>query len=75
MRPEKKVVVTTDEDFIEKGVPAEWVPVLRKANINKLEELAAANPNKLFNDMCGLRKKMKLEIPAPTLQEIQSWIS
>jgi hypothetical protein len=28
----------------------------------------------LFNDLCGLRKKMKLDIPAPSSADIQKWI-
>ncbi|RRN76714.1 lysine--tRNA ligase, partial [Pseudoxanthomonas sp. SGD-10] len=53
MRPEKKAKVTTDEDFVAQGIPAEWVQVIRKMNINTIEELKAANPNKVFNDLGG----------------------
>lgn len=73
MRPEKKVVATTDAEFIEFGVPAEWVPVIRKAGFNMLDDLKNANPNKLFNDLGGLRKKMKLVIPALKIEEVRSW--
>lgn len=74
MKPEKKATVSSDEQFIEQGVPAEWVAVLRKAGINKIEDLKAANINKLFNDLNGLRKKNKLDIPALKLEELTSWI-
>lgn len=73
MRPEKKVVATTDEEFIEFGIPAEWVPVIRKAGFNMLDDLKQANPNKLFNDMGGLRKKMKLDIPGLKIEEVRAW--
>lgn len=75
MKPEKKVVQSTDEQFREKGVPSEWIPLLRKAGINRLEELAEANPNKLFNDLNGLRKKNKVDIPALKLEQVQGWIN
>lgn len=73
MRPEKKVAVTTDAEFIEFGIPAEWVPVIRKAGFNMLDDLKQANPNKLFNDLGGLRKKMKLDIPALKIEEVRAW--
>lgn len=73
MRPEKVQKVTSVDDFVEAGVPAEWVPVLNKMNINTVEELKAANPNKVFNDMGGMRKKMKLEIAIPSKEEVMKW--
>ncbi|WP_039866469.1 lysine--tRNA ligase [Pedobacter sp. BAL39] len=73
MRPERKAKVTTDEDFIAAGVPAEWVQVIRKMNINTIEELKSANPNKVFNDLGGMRKKMKLEITMPSKEEVMNW--
>ena len=73
MRPEKVQKVASANDFVEAGVPAEWVPVLNKMNINTVEDLKAANPNKVFNDMGGMRKKLKLEIPIPTKEEVMRW--
>ena len=43
-----------------------------KAEFAQLEE---ANPNKLFNDLGGLRKKMKLDIPALKREEFDMWFS
>lgn len=73
MRPEKVQKITSVEDFVEAGVPAEWVQVLNKMNINTVEELKAANPNKVFNDMGGMRKKLKLEIAIPSKEEVMKW--
>ncbi len=75
MRPEKKAKVTNDEDFVNAGVPAEWVQVIRKMGINTIEELKDANPNKVFNDLGGMRKKMKLELMMPTKEEVMAWFS
>lgn len=75
MKPEKKAQQTTDEEFVNHGVPAEWIPALRKAGINTLEQLKAANPNKLLNDLGGLRKKLKLDIPAVQKEQIEQWIN
>jgi len=73
MRPEKKAKVATPEDFIKIGVPAEWVQVLNKMGFNTIEELKAANPNKVFNDLGGMRKKLKLDITMPTKEVVMSW--
>jgi len=73
MRPEKKAKVATADDFINIGVRAEWVPVLNKMGFNTVEELKAANPNKVFNDLGGMRKKLKLDITMPTKEEVMAW--
>ncbi|MBO4307539.1 MAG: lysine--tRNA ligase [Bacteroidales bacterium] len=75
MKPEKKAVVTSDEEFVNHGVALEWVPMLRKAGINTIAQLKEANPNKLYNDLNGLRKKNKLDIPPVQKEAVESWIN
>lgn len=75
MRAEKKAKVYTDEDFLALGISAEWVPVIRKMGFNTPDELKAANPNKVFNDLGGMRKKLKLEIAIPTKDEVMAWFN
>ncbi len=74
MRPEKKPEMSKDEDFTALGIDAAWIPVLRKLNIQTVAQLKQANPNKLLNDLGGLRKKLKLEVPAATLDQIKGWM-
>mgnify|MGYP001186423577 FL=1 len=74
MRPEKKQDTTNDSDFIELGVPECWIPVLKKLNILTVDNLKTANPNKLLNDLGGMRKKLKMDVPAVQLTEINGWI-
>ena len=74
MRPEKKQVEATDEEFMQLGIPKEWIPVIRQKGFNTIEELKQANPNKLFNDLNGMRKKLKLDIPALKIEEVKGWI-
>lgn len=74
MKPEKKAIVISDEELAKAGVPQEWMGMIRKAGVTTVEELKALSPNKLFNDLCQLRKKFKLEIAAPTLENVKSWI-
>ncbi|WP_256004514.1 lysine--tRNA ligase [Pedobacter deserti] len=75
MRPEKKAKVTSDQDFVEAGIPAEWVEAIRKMGFNTIEDLRSANPNKVFNDLGGMRKKLKLDLVMPTKDEVTAWFS
>jgi len=76
MRPEKKAAPASDPDeaFVAIGVPGNWVEVLRKYGFKTVSQLKEANPNKLLNDLGGLRKKMKLDIPALKIEDIKSWM-
>jgi lysyl-tRNA synthetase class 2 len=73
MRPETNAGGVASEDSGIEGVREELLPLLQKLGISTKDQVKAANPNKLFNDLCGLRKKMKLEIPNPTIDEVKGW--
>lgn len=73
MRPEKKQKFASVEDFVAIGVPAEWAPVIIKMGFNTVEELKAAVPNKVFNDLGGMRKKLKLDLTIPSKESVLSW--
>ncbi len=74
MRAEKKVEVATEADYVAAGIPAEWVPAIQKMGFLTVEALKGANPNKVFNDLGGLRKKLKIEAKMPSLDEVKSWV-
>ena len=73
MRPEKKLEAATEADYEAAGVPLVWVAALQKMNISTIEALKAANPNKIFNDLGGMRKKLKIEEKMPSREEIEVW--
>ena len=75
MRPEKKAKISSADEFIALGIPSEWVPVLNKMGFKTVDELKAGNPNKVFNDLGGMRKKMKLEIAMPSKEIVMEWFS
>jgi len=75
MRLEKKAFVSTDEEFMEMGISSDWIPLVRKKGINTIEELKQSNPNKLMNDLNGLRKKLKLKIAALSPDVINNWFN
>lgn len=56
------------------GVPAPWDDVLRKMGIQNNEQLKAVNPNKLFNDLGGMRKKLKLDVAMPSIDDVRQWV-
>ena len=75
MKPENKPVLATQEDYINIGVAEDLIPVLQKLGFWTLEDFRKASANKLFNDVCGMRKKMKLkEVKNPTKEEVEKWL-
>jgi lysyl-tRNA synthetase class 2 len=79
MRPEAVVIANIRDEaeenleFTAAGVPAEWVPVLKKMGFETLLQLKAGNPNKVFNDLGGMRKKLKLDITMPVKESVMAW--
>ena len=81
MRPEAVTVSNIKneaeeaQEFIEAGVPAEWVPVIKKMGFNTIRDLKAGNPNKIFNDLGGMRKKLKLDLVMPVKETVMAWFA
>ncbi|MGB3777225.1 MAG: lysine--tRNA ligase [Tunicatimonas sp.] len=75
MKPEARQQESTEQEFMDRGVRAELIPILHKLGILMVAQLDEASPNKLHNDLSGMRKKMKLkEVKNPSLEEVQGWI-
>lgn len=75
MRPEKKVEVATEADYEAAGVPKVWIQALQKMGIQTIQQLKEASPNKIFNDLGGMRKKLKIDEKMPTKEEVESWVN
>ncbi|MDE6485524.1 MAG: lysine--tRNA ligase [Duncaniella sp.] len=76
MRPEKVTKRDKEEAFTALGVPAEWVAPLYKAGMNTVEQLAAVtSAGKLFQDLCGINKKFKLELKNPSQDQVAGWVA
>ena len=73
MKPEVKAPRDKDELFIEKGVPAEIIPVLRKAGYNLVSTLQGVAPAKLQQQIIEIVKKYKLQIEKPSQDTIATW--
>jgi lysyl-tRNA synthetase class 2 len=75
MKPEKAAPTATQADFEAIGVRAELIPIIQKLGITTVAQLKEVKPSKLFNDIPGMRKKLKLEaVKNPTLEEIEGWL-
>lgn len=75
MRPEKKPTELSDQDLLNLGIPEVWIPLIKKTGYKTASELKSANPNKLFNDLNGLRKKLKLDLSPLKIEDVQAWLS
>jgi lysyl-tRNA synthetase class 2 len=75
MRPEKKAEVATVADYEAIGIPAVWVPALQKLGFLTIDSLKGANANKIFNDLGGIRKKLKIEEKLPEKSVIENWVA
>ena len=76
MKPEVKAPRDKDEAFLEKGIPAEWIPILRKAGYNLVATLQGANPAKIQQQIIEILKKYKEYLGGmekPSQDEIAKW--
>jgi lysyl-tRNA synthetase class 2 len=74
MKPEKAAAGAPDEEFAKAGIREELIPILQKLGITSLAQMKELKPSKLFNDVCGMRKKLKLEIQNPSMEEVEGWL-
>ncbi len=74
MKPEKKIEKDSVDKYTAIGVPEEWVEPLQKLGFDMVAKLHDANPNKLFQDLCGYNKKNKLGLKNPAKEDIEAWV-
>ena len=75
MKPEITAQYATANDYKDQGVREELIPILQELGLLTIQQLREVAPSKLFNDLCGMRKKMKLkEVKNPTLEEVTKWL-
>ena len=74
MRPEKRVEAASEADYLALGIDKVWIPVLQKMGFLTIDSMKGANPNKIFNDLGGLRKKFKIEEKVPDAATVKDWV-
>jgi lysyl-tRNA synthetase class 2 len=77
MKPEiqKPKAESQKEEYIEAGVPEEWIDTLKNlgyTTVAKLKEVEKAG--KLANDLNGFNKKNKLGLPGLSPQAVEEWL-
>ena len=73
MKPEVKAPRDKDELFLEKGIPTEIIPILRKAGYNLVSTLQGVAPAKIQQQIIEIVKKYKLEVEKPSQDTIATW--
>jgi lysyl-tRNA synthetase, class II len=76
MKPEvhKPKSESPEEDYIQLGIPAEWVDPLKKLGYTTISKLREVDkPGKLANDLNGFNKKNKLGLPGLSPETVGRW--
>ena len=74
MKPEAKTPQSSKAEWAEIGVGEDWVPVLRKAGFNLIQNIKDEKPQGLQQKIGDIVKKYKLDMQKPTVDEIAQWI-
>ncbi len=74
MKPEKSAPKDPVAKYTALGIDEAWVPVIQKAGYNVVESMKEVNPQKLHMEICGINKKFMLELPNPSVADVQAWI-
>ena len=75
MKPEKKIPQSTPAEWAEIGVAEEWVPVLRKAGFNLIQNIKDEKAQGLQQKIGDIVKKYKLDMQKPSVADIEQWIN
>jgi len=74
MKPEAKTPQSSKAEWAEIGVSEEWVPVLRKAGFNMVQNIKDEKAQGLQQKIGEIVKKYKLDMQKPSVDDIQAWI-
>ena len=74
MKPEKKIPQSTPAEWAAIGVAEEWVPILRKAGFNLVQNIASEKAQGLQQKIGDIVKKFKLDMQKPSVDDIALWI-
>ncbi len=74
MKPEKKIPQSTPAEWAAIGVGQDWVPVLRKAGFNLVQNIKNEKAQGLQQKIGDIVKKYKLDLQKPSVDEVQTWI-
>jgi lysyl-tRNA synthetase class 2 len=73
MRPEKFETVASPADWQAIGVPADWSEHIVNAGFHTVGKLREQKAPSVHQKLNGYRKKNKLEVPALSIEQVESW--
>ena len=71
---EKKLEYDPVSAYTAYGIPEEWVPTIQKLGYLMVKDLKDAKFGKLVNDLRGINKKGKLNLPNLADNDVKAWI-
>ncbi|MDR2963319.1 MAG: lysine--tRNA ligase [Bacteroidales bacterium] len=74
MKPEKKAEKDSIDVYTTAGIPAEWAEILQAMGHVRYEHLKEIKYTKLHQELCGYKKKNKLELAAPSQDDVKAWL-
>ena len=74
MKPEKKAPQSSVQEWAAVGVGEEWVPVLRKAGFNLVQNIREEKAQGLQQKIGDIVKRYKLDMQKPSVNDVQAWI-
>ncbi len=74
MKPEKKAPQSSVQEWAAVGVGEEWVPVLRKAGFNLVQNIREEKAQGLQQKIGDIVKRYKLDMQKPSVSDVQAWI-
>ena len=77
MRPlaSTQSAVSSTQEYVDLGIPEEWVPVLQELGYDAVEKLQEVEkPGKLANDLNGYNKKNKLGLKGLSPEDVAGWL-
>jgi lysyl-tRNA synthetase class 2 len=77
MKPvsQKVKIESQKEDFLELGIPEEWIEPIKKLGFTTVAKLKEVEKHtKLHQDLCGYNKKNKLGLANPTQDDVKEWL-
>jgi lysyl-tRNA synthetase class 2 len=78
MKPisQKSKVESQKEEYLELGIPEEWIEPLKKMGYITTAKLKEVEKHtKLHQDLCGYNKKNKLGLQNPSQDEVKTWLN
>lgn len=74
MKPEQFSAAPRENNWSEIGIPEAWIPLASEA-FGNVAAMRALKPTQVHQQLNGLRKKKKIEIPALQLTDVEAWFN